>query len=57
MSRPLPKKHMDFSIQYHFITGMMLGIEYAKDEEERATHLVLDLLILRLVFSAYADKE
>lgn len=48
---------MDFSITYHFITGMMLGIEFVKNEEEESTHLVLDLLILRLMFSAYPIEE
>jgi hypothetical protein len=48
---------MDFSITYNFITGMMLGIEFVTDEEEGAKHMVLDLLILRLMFSAYTIDE
>jgi hypothetical protein len=48
---------MDFSISFNFITGMMLGIEFVTDEEEGSKHMVIDLLILRLMFSAYTIEE
>ncbi len=47
---------MDFSIQFNFITGMMLGVEFVSDDEE-GKHMVLDLLILRLMFSVYPDNQ
>lgn len=47
---------MDFSIQYSFITGVMLGIEFTRDEEG-GSYMVLDLLILRLIFAAYPIEE
>ncbi len=47
---------MDFSIQFNFITGMMLGVEFVSDDEG-GNHMVLDLLILRLMFSAYPHEE
>jgi hypothetical protein len=37
---------MDFSIGLNFITGVMLGLEFVTDEEDK--YLVVDLLILRL---------
>ena len=47
---------MDFSIQYNFITGMMLGVEFTSDEEG-GKYMVWDLLILRLVFAAYPIED
>lgn len=39
---------MDFSIGAQLITGMMLGIELATEEDSK--YMVLDLFIVRLVF-------
>lgn len=47
---------MDFSISINLITGMMLGIEFAEDEEDNSKHMVLDLLILRFMFSLYPSE-
>lgn len=45
---------MDFSFSANFITGMMLGMEFVSDEDER--YVVFDFLIIRLVFG-YAVTE
>jgi hypothetical protein len=42
---------MDFSIGLHFITGVMLGLEFTTDEEDK--YLVVDLLIVRLTFGLH----
>ncbi len=47
---------MDFSIGFNFITGVMLGIEFTRDEEG-SSYAVLDLLILRLIFAAHPYEE
>jgi hypothetical protein len=38
-------KYLDFS--WNLITGMMLGAEYVKDEDEK--FIVLDLFIVRVM--------
>jgi len=48
---------MDFSISVNLITGVMLGVEFVTDDENNSRHMVIDLLILRLMFSAYYDQE
>ena len=46
---------MDFSIEVNFITGAMIGIEFASDDEG-GKYAVLDLVILRLVFGLYPSE-
>lgn len=48
---------MDFSISINLITGIMLGLEFVTDDENKSRHMVIDLLIFRLMFSAYYDEE
>ena len=36
-------------LELHFIMGFMVGIEYVDIEESDATHLVLDLGIVRIM--------
>jgi hypothetical protein len=38
-------------LELHFIMGFMVGIEYVDLEESDATHLVLDLGIVRIMAS------
>lgn len=47
---------MDFSIQFAFITGAMLGIEFTSDEEG-GRYMIWDLVILRLIFAAYPIED
>ncbi len=42
---------MDFSIEAHFITGVMLGLEFTTDEDSK--YLVIDLFIVRLAFGLH----
>lgn len=42
---------MDFSIDVHFITGMMLGIEFTTDVD--SSYMVLDLFIVRFAFGSH----
>lgn len=46
---------MDFSVGVNFITGMMLGLEFSRDEDESSPskYLVIDLLIVRFVFGLH----
>jgi hypothetical protein len=48
---------MAFSIDLNFITGVMLGLEFVSDEESNSRHMVLDLLIIRVLFSLYQEEE
>ena len=34
-------------LQFSFITGMMLGIEFFTDEEDGISYTIIDLLIIR----------
>lgn len=38
-------------LELHFIMGFMVGIEYVNIEESDATHLILDLGIVRIMAS------
>ena len=38
-------------LELHFIMGFMVGIEYVNLEESDATHLILDLGIVRIMAS------
>ena len=38
-------------VELHFIMGFMIGIEYVNIEESDATHFIIDLGILRIMFS------
>jgi hypothetical protein len=38
------------AIEFHFIAGMSLGIEFVPEEVCGANILVIDLLILRIMF-------
>ena len=40
-------------VELHFITGVMLGIEYVNLEDSDATHLILDLGIVRIMFTFF----
>ena len=45
-----------FSIEFSFITGMMLGVEFVTKEQSGGTSaFILDLLILRIGF--YHEDE
>lgn len=57
-----------WSLDLHFITGMMLGLEFPsggiifndeKNAEAAIIHfvIVVDLLILRLMFVSYSEYE
>ncbi len=49
---------MVFDLQYNFITGVMVGIEFVNDEDgEGGKHMAIDLFILRLLFSIYPNEE
>ncbi len=49
---------MDFSISFTFITGMMLGLEVARDEDEKnpSKYLVIDLFIIRFIFGLHPEE-
>lgn len=49
---------MDFSVGLNFITGMMLGIEFARDEDEEnpSKYMVIDLLIVRFVLGLHPSE-
>jgi hypothetical protein len=38
-------------VELHFIMGFMIGVEYVNIEEDDATHLVIDLGIVRIMTS------
>lgn len=38
-------------ISLSLISGMMLGIEHVFNDEEETNHLVLDVLIVRIMFT------
>jgi hypothetical protein len=38
-------------MMYDWISGMSLGIEFINDEEEKQNIIIIDILILRLIFS------
>jgi hypothetical protein len=42
-------------VELHFIMGFMVGIEYVNLEESDATHLILDLGIVRIMVSFLKD--
>jgi hypothetical protein len=44
-------------LELHFITGFMVGFEYVSMQEDDATHLILDLGIVRLLFSFIKDGD
>lgn len=44
---------MAFSLQFSFITGMMLGLEFESDEEG-GKYLILDLAIIRFVIGLHS---
>lgn len=42
-------------LEANLITGLMFGFEYVDVAESDATHVVLDLGIIRLVFTFFRD--
>ena len=44
-------------LELNFITGFMVGFEYVNIEEDDATHLIVDLGIVRLLFSFIKDGD
>jgi len=44
-------------LELSFITGFMVGFEYVNIEEDDATHLILDLGIVRLLFSFIKEGD
>jgi hypothetical protein len=44
-------------VELHFIMGFMLGVEYVNLEESDATHFVIDLGIVRIMFSFFKGDE
>jgi hypothetical protein len=42
-------------VELHFIMGFMLGFEYVSIAEDDATHLVIDLGIVRIMVSFIKD--
>lgn len=42
-------------IELSLITGVMLGFELYEDDEEDTSHLILDLLIVRLVVTWWKE--
>lgn len=42
-------------LELHFITGLMFGFEYVDMEEADATHVVIDLGIVRFLFTFFKD--
>lgn len=48
---------MDFSLSIHWITGVMVGIEFQSDDEGDSRYMVLDLAILRFVFGLHQEAE
>lgn len=42
-------------LELHLITGLMFGFEYVDTEESDATHAVIDLGIIRLLFTFFKD--
>jgi hypothetical protein len=48
-------KGKDMIVELHFIMGFMIGFEYVNIEEDDATHLVIDLGIVRIMASFLKD--
>jgi hypothetical protein len=48
-------KGKDMIVELHFIMGFMIGFEYVSIEEDDATHLVIDLGIVRIMASFLKD--
>lgn len=44
-------------VELHFITGFMLGFEYVNIEGDDASHLVIDLGIVRIMASFIKDVD
>jgi hypothetical protein len=44
-------------LELHFIMGFMVGVEYVNLEESDATHLILDLGIVRIMASFLKGDE
>ena len=43
-------------VDFSWITGMSLGIEFIEDTEDKYNYLVLDLLILRIMIIKDMDE-
>ena len=48
---------MNFLITFHLISGMSVGVEYVPGNEEYLPSFLIDLLVLRIIFSAAGDPE
>lgn len=50
---------MVFDLQFNFITGVMVGIEFVNDEDgdSGGKHMAIDLFIIRFLFSIYPSEE
>lgn len=46
---------MNFLITFHLISGMSIGVEFVPGTEEYLPSFLIDLLVLRVIFSI--DKE
>jgi hypothetical protein len=55
VNRPHLQLRKDMIVELHFIMGFMIGFEYVSIEEDDATHLVIDLGIVRIMFSFLKD--
>lgn len=51
----MKSKGKDMIVELHFIMGFMIGFEYVNIEEDDATHLVIDLGIVRIMASFLKD--
>ena len=48
---------MNFLITFHLISGMSVGVEYVPGSEEYLPSFLIDLLIIRIIFSMGGDPE
>ena len=55
VNRPHLQLRKDMIVELHFIMGFMIGFEYVSIEEDDATHLVIDLGIVRIMASFLKD--
>ena len=57
VNRPHLQLRKDMIVELHFIMGFMIGFEYVSIEEDDATHLVIDLGIVRIMASFLKDGD
>jgi hypothetical protein len=48
---------VNFLITFHLISGMSVGVEYVPGTEEYLPSFLIDLLILRVIFSLDNEPE